>query len=166
MNYRRRQIVVIGDGVATPEAQAAAETLGKVLAENGYTLVSGGRGGVMEAASKGAVEAGGLVVGIVPGHKLDQANPYCTIVLPTAQGHGRNHTNVLAADAVIIIGGQAGTLSEMSFAWLYAKPMAALVGHGGFADAYAGKPLDKRPRQPIYGAKSTKDLLDWLSSLW
>ncbi|HAA13937.1 MAG TPA: TIGR00725 family protein, partial [Cytophagales bacterium] len=157
---------VIGDAEALPRAATIAEQLGKALAEAGYTVVTGGRGGIMQAASKGAYEAGGDVVGILPGTDLEMSNAYCTVVLPTGQGHGRNHTNVLAGDAVVVIGGKAGTLSELSFAWLYDKPIAALTGYGGVADQYGGKPLDSRKGPAIAAFDSVASLMDWLGEVF
>ncbi|MEL6538560.1 MAG: TIGR00725 family protein [Bacteroidota bacterium] len=156
----------MGDAEATSAAETAAEHLGKALALAGYTVVTGGRGGVMQAASKGAFEAGGTVLGILPGTELDAANPYCTVVLPTGQGHGRNHTNVLAGDAVVVIGGKAGTLSELSFAWLYGKPIVAWAGSGGVADQYAGAAMDTRKRRPIAASSSVEGILDWLREVF
>ena len=72
---------------------------------------------------------------------------------------------MLAADAVVVIGGRAGTLSELSFAWIHGKPIAALLGAGGVAEQYAHQPLDDRQREPIYAANSPEEVLAWLAQV-
>ncbi len=112
----RLLIAVIGAASCTPEEAAVAETVGRVLAEGGATLVCGGRGGVMEAACRGARLAGGLTVGILPGDDPRAANPYVDIVIATGLGEARNVIVARAARAVVAIGGRYGTLSEIAFA--------------------------------------------------
>ena len=89
-------------------------------------LVCGGREGVMEAASRGAAEAGGTVVGIVPGHSVDEANPYCTHVVASGIGHARNLAVVGSGEVVIAIGGEWGTLSEIGHARAIGRTVVAL----------------------------------------
>jgi uncharacterized protein (TIGR00725 family) len=112
------QISVIGSGTCAQDSELAqlAEEVGRRLAEAGAVLVCGGRGGVMEAASRGAVEAGGTVIGIVPSDSISDANPHCTYVVATGIGHARNLAVVASGAAVIAIGGEWGTLSEIGFA--------------------------------------------------
>ena len=98
---RPLQALVIGPSSAGRETLRVAEDIGRLLAARGITLVTGGRGGVMEAASRGAHQVGGLVVGILPGAGLEGANPWCTVVIPTGLGHARNAVNALAGDLVI-----------------------------------------------------------------
>jgi uncharacterized protein (TIGR00725 family) len=117
MPRRSPQVAVSGGGSDPgPEALEAAEQVGRGLAEAGVTLVCGGLGGVMEAAARGAAEAGGEVIGILPGEDPAAANEYCTRVVATGTGHGRNLAVVASADAVIAIAGEWGTLSEIAFA--------------------------------------------------
>jgi uncharacterized protein (TIGR00725 family) len=97
-----------------------------LLAGAGATLVCGGMTGVMEAACRGASDAGGEAIGIVPGHEVDEANPYCTHVIATGIGHARNLAVVSSGDAVIAIGGEWGTLSEIGFARAIARTVVAL----------------------------------------
>jgi uncharacterized protein (TIGR00725 family) len=127
-NRRRRQVAVIGTGGAEEgdEAWALAEEVGRRLAEAGVTLVCGGGGGVMEAASRGAAEAGGNVIGIVPGTSPDDANEYCSHVVATGIGHARNLAVVASGEAVIAIGGEWGTLSEIGFARVIGHEVVAL----------------------------------------
>jgi uncharacterized protein (TIGR00725 family) len=123
-----RQVAVIGSARCEPDSEAArlGEEVGRLLAEAGVTLVCGGLTGVMEAACRGASEAGGEAIGIVPGHDVSEANPYCTHVVATGIGHARNLAVVSSGDAVIAIGGEWGTLSEIGFARAIGRPVIAL----------------------------------------
>ena len=125
---RARQIAVIGSsGVELgSELGRLAEDVGRRLAEADVTLVCGGKGGVMEAACRGASEVGGKAIGIVPGHEVDDANPFCTHVVATGIGHARNLAVVSSGRAVIAIGGEWGTLSEIAFARAIGRTVVAL----------------------------------------
>jgi uncharacterized protein (TIGR00725 family) len=123
---RRPQIAVIGKGAPDPELARLAEEVGRRVAEAGAVLVCGGMGGVMEAASRGASEAGGDVIGIVPTADTASANPYVTHAVATGIGHARNLAVVASADAVIAIGGEWGTLAEIGFARRLDRAVAAL----------------------------------------
>ena len=116
-------MAVIGPG---DEPTVAAAEVGRLLAEHGVTLVCGGRGGAMEAACRGAKEADGLTVGILPGPDRSDANPFVDIVLPTGLGEARNALVVGAADVVIAIGGGYGTLSEIALALKAGKRVIGL----------------------------------------
>lgn len=119
-------IAVIGGSIATAEEMAAAEAVGRALAEAGVTLICGGRGGVMEAACRGAKSAGGLTVGILPEADASQANPYVDVAIPTGIGLARNALVVRAAQAVIAVGGSYGTLSEIAYALQFGVPLVGL----------------------------------------
>lgn len=125
---KQRQVAVIGAGGAeeASEAWMLAEEVGRGLAEAGVALVCGGGGGVMEAASRAAAEAGGTVIGIVPGTSVEDANPYCSQVVATGIGHARNLGVVASGEAVIAIGGEWGTLSEIGFARVIGHEVVAL----------------------------------------
>ncbi len=125
---RARQVAVIGAGAAEPgsEAWELAEAVGRGLGEAGVVLVCGGRGGVMEAACRGAVGVGGEAVGIVPGHELGEANRFCTRVVATGIGHARNLAVVASGEVVIAIGGEWGTLSEIGHARTLGRTVVAL----------------------------------------
>jgi uncharacterized protein (TIGR00725 family) len=123
---RALQIAVIGGGAAGPEELARAEEVGRRLEAAGAVLVCGGLGGVMEAAARGAAEAGGTVIGIVPSAEPADANPYCTHVVAAATGIARNLAVVASAEAVIAIGGEWGTLSEIAHARQLGRPVVAL----------------------------------------
>jgi hypothetical protein len=122
----RPQIAVIGKGTRDDELLPLAEEVGRRIAEAGAILVCGGMGGVMEAASRGAREAGGDVIGIVPGEDRSDANAYVTHPVATGIGHARNLAVVASGDAVIAIGGEWGTLAEIGFARRLGKRVAAL----------------------------------------
>lgn len=118
------QIAVIGHGQAAPGEYDTAYATGRLIAENGAVLVCGGLGGVMEAACKGAQEAGGTTVGILPG--TEGGNPYLSITINTGLSHARNVLVVLSADAVIAVGGKYGTLSEIAIALKAGRPVYSL----------------------------------------
>ncbi|MGH2838317.1 MAG: TIGR00725 family protein [Thermoleophilaceae bacterium] len=121
-----RYIAVVGAGEADARQQAVAEEVGRLLAEAGATVVTGGLGGVMEAASKGAREARGTTVGLLPGADRREANEWLTVAIPTGIGEARNALVVRAADGVIAVGGAWGTLSEIAFARKTGKPVVGL----------------------------------------
>ena len=123
---RRRQVSVIGSSKGEEELLAKAEAIGRGLAEAGFTLVCGGMSGVMEAASRGATEAGGEAIGIIPWDDPERANPYVTHVVATGIGYARNLAVVASGDAVIAVGGAWGTLSEIAFARNLGRPVVAL----------------------------------------
>lgn len=103
-----------------------AEDVGRLVAQRGAILITGGLGGVMEAASKGANEAGGTVIGILPGFSNKDANKYVTVPLPTGLSHARNVIVVRSADAVIAVAGEYGTLSEIAIALKLGKPVIGI----------------------------------------
>jgi uncharacterized protein (TIGR00725 family) len=119
-------VAVVGSGEAEERDAAAAEEVGRLIAEGGALLVCGGLGGVMEAACRGARTAGGTTVGLLPGVDRSAANPHVDVAVPTGLGEGRNALVVRAADAVIAIGGGYGTLSEIALALRAGKPVIGL----------------------------------------
>lgn len=125
---RKRLIGVIGASRPSAEGLRLAEEVGRLIAESGAVTVNGGLGGVMEAASKGAAEAGGEVLGVLPGPDATTANPYVTIAVPTNMGHARNVVIAHAAEALIAVEGEFGTLSEMAIGLKLGKPVYTLPG--------------------------------------
>jgi uncharacterized protein (TIGR00725 family) len=130
---RPLQISVIGPGEEDPELASVATEVGRLIAEAGARLVCGGMGGVMEAAARGAAEAGGEVIGIVPTADPGDANPHVTHPVATGVGQARNLAVVASGDAVIAIGGAWGTLSEIAFARRLGRPVVGVrtwdLGH-------------------------------------
>ncbi len=113
----RTVIGVMGGAVASDAIIAHAQRLGELIAERDWVLITGGRNaGVMAAASRGAAEAGGLVVGILPGDTTQGASPHLDIAIPTGMGDARNAINVLASNIVVALPGGAGTISEVALA--------------------------------------------------
>ncbi len=125
---RKRQVAVIGSSGAEldSELERLARDVGRLLAEAEVTVVCGGLGGVMAAACRGAREAGGEAIGIVPGHEVGEANEFCTHVVATGIGHARNLAVVSSGEVVIAIGGEWGTLSEIGFARAVGRSVIAL----------------------------------------
>jgi len=121
-------VAVIGSGTCEPGSEPArmAAEVGRRLAPAGIVLVCGGRGGVLEAAARGAAEAGGIVIGIVPSDSVGDANPHCTHVVATGIGHARNLAVVASGEVVVAIGGEWGTLSEIGFARRLGREVIAL----------------------------------------
>jgi len=117
------QVAVVGSGT---EHEENAETVGRLLAERGATVVTGGLGEVMAAASRGAKTAGGTTIGILPGELRTDANPWLDHVVVTGIGHGRNLAVVASGDAVIAVGGRYGTLAEIGFALTLGRRVVVL----------------------------------------
>lgn len=120
-------ISVIGDTEPGDVTLALAEEVGRLLAEAGAVVVTGGRAGVAEAASKGAVEAGGVAVGILPGPDRAEANPWVSVAVCTGLGETRNALVAMNGDAVIALEGGFGTLSEIGHALVAGR---AVIGLG------------------------------------
>ncbi|MBD0316955.1 MAG: TIGR00725 family protein [Thermoleophilia bacterium] len=117
------QVSVIGSGA---DAEARAEEVGRLLAERGCVVVTGGRGEVMAAASRGARSAGGTTIAILPGESRAGANEWSDYVVATGVGHARNLAVVASGDAVIAVGGRWGTLAEIGFARALGRPVIIL----------------------------------------
>jgi uncharacterized protein (TIGR00725 family) len=150
-------IAVIGGEVSTESDADRAYEAGREIARRGHVLLCGGRGGIMAAACRGAREAGGHTIGILPGDDRSDANEWLEFAIPTGLGHARNTIIATAADAVIAIGGRYGTLSEIAFAMIRDKPVAALgswelIMPGGEA-------------APIVPADSPSEALDYFEAL-
>jgi uncharacterized protein (TIGR00725 family) len=161
-------IGVIGKNEQTANDPVAESTMrsaydvGRLVARSGGVIVSGGMGGVMAAASKGAKEAGGLTIAFLPSMDRATANPYVDIVFPTGLGRARNLLTARGCDALIMIGGGCGTLNELTVAYADGRPVVVLRGSGGWSDRiepvlYDGKYLDERKTVPVEFADSPED---------
>jgi hypothetical protein len=123
---RSTYIAVVGGGSVDAPIASAAEEVGRLLASRGAIVVCGGLGGVMEAACRGAKLAGGTTVGILPGFDREDANAWVDVAIPTGLGEARNALVVRAADVLIAIGGEYGTLSEIALALKTGKPVIGI----------------------------------------
>jgi uncharacterized protein (TIGR00725 family) len=121
-------VAVVGSGVATDELYEKAREVGRLIAERGATVVCGGLSGVMEAAARGATEAGGMAIGILPDEDRRRQNGYLTYSVATGVGQARNLAVVCSGDVVIAVGGEYGTLSEIGLARKVGRPVVVLVG--------------------------------------
>ena len=148
-------VAVIGASAATPENLEQAEAAGRRLAELGAIVVTGGRGGVMEAACRGAKSAGGATVGILPGFDRSDANAYVDVALPTGLGEMRNGLVARSGDALVAVGGAWGTLAEIAFARAAGKPVFGVgsweLGGDGVTAVASGAEAAERAVAAIRG---------------
>ena len=128
MNDLRKmlRIGVIGGAQPDKESLRMAFNVGQLIAERGAILVCGGLKGIMEASSKGAKQAGGITMGILPGNIKDDANPYIDIPIATGLGYSRNSLVAMNSDILIAIDGQYGTLTEIAYGCIYRKKIIGL----------------------------------------
>ena len=136
-------ISVIGAGQASDDEMAAAEEIGRRLAEAGAVLVCGGLGGVMDAAARGCDAAGGVSVGVLPGEDRTHGSSNLTVRIATGLGEARNAIVARAADAVIAVGGEFGTLSEIALALKMGKPVVGLGTWSLDLEGLPGDPLQR-----------------------
>jgi len=153
-------ISVIGASEIDKDIEEKAFQIGKLIAKNNYAVSCGGLSGVMEAVCRGAKEENGLTIGIIPYKEKSAANKYVDIAIPVPFSQARNIVVVLSGDACIAIAGKAGTLSEISFAWIYGKPIVALTSVEGWSSKIAGEQLDDRRTDKIYGAETPQEVVD------
>jgi len=161
------KIGVIGKSQRTGEelpahVLAAAEDVGRMIAEHGAVLLNGGTGGVMKSSAKGAKEAGGLTVGFLPQADPTHANKYIDLVLPTGLGTLRNVLTSRCSDSIVVIGGGAGTLNEITLAYDCGVPIVVLQGTTGWSDRlrpalYEGQFLDERRVVAVAFANTAED---------
>jgi uncharacterized protein (TIGR00725 family) len=119
---------VIGPARCDAATESLARAVGAGLAQAGFTVVTGGEKGAMEAASRGASEAGGLAIGLLPGVDRSRANVHADVTLPTGIGHARNLAVVASGDVVVAVGGEWGTLSEIGLAGVLGRPVVVVTG--------------------------------------
>lgn len=162
----RPAVAVVGAGEADERLREHARAVGEVVARCGAVLLCGGLGGVMAAACEGAAAVlgadSGRIVGILPGGDPDTANPWVEVAVATGFGQARNIVLVQSARAVVAVGGESGTLSEIAFAWKLRRPVCAYVPAGGWAERLAGTALDGRRGDRIASAESPQQLEEWL----
>jgi uncharacterized protein (TIGR00725 family) len=162
-----RTISIIGTSEIDPTTEKVTIELGQLLAKNRYAISCGGLSGVMNAVCKGAKQEGGFTIGIIPFEDKSYANQYVDVVIPVPFSQARNIIVVLSGDACVAIGGKAGTLSEMCFAWIYGKPLIALTGSvNGWSSNMAGKKIDDRRSDVIHEAKTPQEVVDKLNTIF
>jgi uncharacterized protein (TIGR00725 family) len=147
--FRRPQVCVLGSAEPGSSAYEQAAQAGALLARLGITVVSGCGSPATRVAAERAIAAGGLVVSIIPADTMPAPDWPATVVIPSGMGDARNLLMALAGDACIVVGGRAGTISEVCLAWLHKRPLLPLVGHGGWSDALPTNPPDERRNSPI-----------------
>lgn len=171
MDTRKKNLAILGSYSSTPEESEIARELGAHLANMNLNILSGGqKKGVMYDLCKGVFEhrisatTGATLVGILPSTDFSQANEFLDIAIPTGSGLQQNSVLPLSADVVLAIGGSAGTLTEISFAWQYKKPIG-LLGTTGWAQRLANQKLDSRREDDMPHFISVKDAIDWISGV-
>lgn len=162
---RKPQVCVLGSAEPGSPAYTLAGEAGALLASLGITLVSGCGSPATRVAAERAVAAGGLVISIIPQADMPAADWPAGVVIPCGMGDARNLLMALAGDACIVIGGRAGTISEVCLAWLHKRPLLPLVGCGGWSDGLPDNPPDERRNAPILPWGSVDELHGQLRGL-
>jgi hypothetical protein len=165
MSIRKPQVCILGSAEPGSAAFDLAAQAGTLLAKHGITVVSGCGSPATRVAAEHAIAAGGLVVSIVPPDVMPAPDWPATVVIPSGMGDARNLLMALAGDACIVIGGRAGTISEVCLAWLHKRPLLPLVGCGGWSDSLLSNPPDERKNSPILPWGSKPELEAQLSQL-
>ena len=165
LSHRRPQVCVLGSAEPQSRAYKLASEAGVLLARLRITVISGCGSPATRVAAEQAVNAGGLVVSIVPPDEMPPTDWPATVVIPCGMGDARNMLMALAGDACIVIGGRAGTISEVCLAWLHKRPLLPLVGCGGWSDSLPSNPPDERQNSPILPWHSAAELESQLKSL-
>lgn len=143
--------------------EALALETGRLLAQNSCIVVNGGKSGIMEASAKGAIEAGGITVGVIKGNNRGESNNFITVeVVTNALNGGDAFLIPRMCDGAIMIGGGAGTLAEAAGFYIEGKPVVAIENSGGWASVIAGSYLDERKTVFIESAKSAGEAVQLL----
>jgi uncharacterized protein (TIGR00725 family) len=164
-SIRRPQVCVLGSAEPGSAAYELAGQAGTLLAQRGVTVVSGCGSPATRVAAERAIAAGGLVVSIVPPDVMPPPDWPATVVIPCGMGDARNLLMALSGDACIVIGGRAGTISEVCLAWLHKRPLLPVVGCGGWSDGLLENPPDERRNSPILPWSSIAELENQLRQL-
>jgi uncharacterized protein (TIGR00725 family) len=163
--HRRPQVCVLGSAEPGSTGYDLAGEAGALLARLGITVVSGCGSPATRVAAERALAAGGLVVSIVPPDEMPAPGWPATVAIPCGMGDARNLLMALAGDACLVIGGRAGTISEVCLAWLHKRPLLPLVGHGGWSNDLPANPPDERKNSPILPWSSSEELESQLQTL-
>jgi uncharacterized protein (TIGR00725 family) len=162
---RKPQVCVLGSAEPGSKAYELAGQAGELLARSGITVVSGCGSPATRHAAQRAIDVGGLVVSIVPSDAMPEDDWPASVVIPSGMGDARNLLMALAGDACLVIGGRAGTISEVCLAWLHHRPLLPLTGCGGWSDGLLQNPPDERGNSPILPWDSIGALEAQLQSL-
>jgi len=166
MKMRKNIISILGGNSQVSDlALELAHALGKAIIDQGWLLCTGGRAGIMEAASKGArtsdLWTGHQILGVLPDDAHDAGNQYLDVVLPSGLGLTRNALVVRFSDVCIALSGGAGTLSEIALAWQFERPVAVMSKSGGWSEKLANIALDHR-RPAIDGFEDVSQVIEWI----
>ncbi len=166
-----KTVGIIGDSAEVPALNTIAEEMGRLIALSGYSLVTGGREGIMGAASRGAASISprsdtARVIGILPGIKKNEGNAHIDYVIPTGIGWARNQIVVLSSDIVVAIGGGSGTLSEMAYAWVYNKPVIAFDIKQGWSTKLSGQKIDDKRDDSIIKVSSPQEAIKIINDIF
>ncbi len=164
-SHRKPQVCVLGSAEPGSKAYELAGQAGEALAKLGITVVSGCGSPATRIAAERALHANGLVLSIVPPDQMPPPDWPATVVIPCGMGDARNLLMALAGDACIVVGGRAGTKSEVHLAWLHKRPLLPLVGCGGWSDELQANPPDERENSKILPWGSVQELEHNLRSL-
>jgi uncharacterized protein (TIGR00725 family) len=162
---RRPQVSILGSAEPGSLAYTRAGEAGSMLAKLGITVISGCGSPATRVAAERAVSSGGIVLSIVPPDEMPPADWPATVVVPCGMGDARNLLMALSCDACIVIGGRAGTISEVCLAWLHRRPLLPLVGCGGWSDGLPDHPPDERQNSPILPWATVEELRAQLTAL-
>jgi uncharacterized protein (TIGR00725 family) len=165
IGYRKPQVSILGSAEPGSLAYDLAGQAGEALAKLAITVVSGCGSPATRFAAERAIQANGLVLSIVPPAQMPPPDWPATVVIPCGMGDARNLLMALAGDACIVIGGRAGTKSEVHLAWLQKRPLLPLVGCGGWSDELASNPPDERANSQILPWHDIATLKENLRSL-
>jgi uncharacterized protein (TIGR00725 family) len=164
-SIRRPQICILGSAEPGSSAYERAGEAGALLASLGVTAVSGCGSPATRVAAERAIAAGGIVLSIVPPDEMPPPDWPATVVVPCGMGDARNLLMALSGDACIVIGGRAGTISEVCLAWLHKRPLLPLVGHGGWSNDLPNHPPDERGNSKILPWSTVHELKAQLRAL-
>ena len=163
--HRKPQLCILGSAEPGSKAYELAGEAGERLAHLGITVVSGCGSPATRVAAERAQAAGGLVVSIITTADMPAGDWPATVVIPSGMGDARNLLMALSGDACIVIGGRAGTISEVCLAWLHKRPLLPLTGCGGWSDGLEDNPPDERQNAPILPWGSVAELEAHVRSL-
>lgn len=159
---RRPLIAIVGHGMhAKEEHIKVAEEVGREIAKKGGIVLCGGHSfGVMDAVAKGVQSENGLTIGIIPEDNLSKTSKYVDVPIVTGIGYARNQIIAFSCDAMIVVGGGVGSLTETAYAYRYSKPVIVIEGLGSIVEQYIGKYMDEKKAIKIVGAKNAKEAVE------